>query len=57
MMLLAGSVLRLDLLELAELLQGKNVFDEQNIPPTTLSVHKLFRFERQVGEGAGMCGG
>lgn len=56
-MLLAVSVLRWDLPELAELLQGKKVFDEKKILPTTLSVHKLFRFERQVGEGGGLCCG
>lgn len=57
LMLLAVSVLRWDLPELAELLQGKKVFDEKKILPTTLSIHKLFRFERQVGEGCGLCCG
>ena len=49
--LLAVSVLRWDLPELAELLQGKKVFDEKKILPTDVNIHKLFRFERQVGEG------
>ena len=51
LMMYAVSILRWDYPDLSELLQGKKVFDEKKIQPIVVRIHKLFRYERQIGEG------
>ena len=51
LMMYAVSILRWDYSDLSELLQGKKVFDEKKIQPIVVRIHKLFRYERQIGEG------
>ena len=48
---LAISILKWSFPEIASLLQGKKEFSEEDIQPSELNINKLFRYERQIGEG------
>ena len=37
--------------DLARLLQGKQVFQETDLHPLEVNINKLYRYERQLGEG------
>ena len=37
--------------DLARLLQGKQVFQELDIHPLGVNINKIYRYERQIGEG------
>ena len=37
--------------DLAQLLQGKQEFKDTDIQPLELNINKLYRYERQIGEG------
>lgn len=49
--LLAISILRWSFPEIASMLQGKKEYKEEDIQPSKLNINKLFRYERQIGEG------
>ena len=47
----AVSILSWSCRDLALLLQGKQVFTEKSIKAIELNINKLYRYERQIGEG------
>lgn len=47
----AISILRWRYPDLAQLLQGKQEFQDVDIQPLALNINKLYRYERQIGEG------